>query len=177
MLGDELAAHRAGAVLQTPAYGLFRRSTDNIVAERVGKRPLDVGADRIARTAHAALRFLGRLRERTGLDIHLAWTPGRVEGVAAIETYPAGTLAGRYLPHSGYKGAHETAVVRRGRLVDAVAKEMALPAEVADAMRSVDHVLDAAVCVLAGFDFADGSVIMPSDHALAEREGWIWVKA
>src|SRR5437016_7332440 len=41
---------------------MFRRVTDDVIYERLGKRPLDVGADRIARTAHAALRFLEELR-------------------------------------------------------------------------------------------------------------------
>jgi hypothetical protein len=58
----------------------------------------------IARTAHGALSFLARLRERVGAPIPLAWDPGSIEGLAAIEVYPAGTLAARKLPHSGYKG-------------------------------------------------------------------------
>ena len=175
-LADTLVSHRAGASLPPSPRGMFRRATDDLVAERVGKRPLDVGADRIARTAHSALRLLGRLRDKTEMPIPLAWTPQDTAGVATIEVYPAGTLAGRGLPHSGYKGRSEKAEAIRQRLVHAVSQETDLPTPVADAMRSSDHVLDAVICVLAGCDFADGSVIAPSDLAVAQREGWLWVK-
>jgi hypothetical protein len=41
---------------------MFRRMTDRAIHKNVGRTPLDVGADWIARTAHAALRFLAELR-------------------------------------------------------------------------------------------------------------------
>ncbi|HXQ24571.1 MAG TPA: hypothetical protein VN812_23015 [Candidatus Acidoferrales bacterium] len=41
---------------------MFRRLTDDVVYERLGKRPLEVAADRIAWAAHAALKFFGDLR-------------------------------------------------------------------------------------------------------------------
>ena len=175
-LGEALLDHRAGATLPSEANAMFRRSTDDVVAEQVGKRSLDVGADRIARTAHAALSLLGRLRARTELEIPMAWTPGTIEGVAAIEVYPAGTLAGRGLPHTGYKGTKDEAVTARRRLLEAMGSEVALRTGTIDAAASSDHVLDAVLCVLAGFDFARGRVIAPSDRGLAEREGWIWVR-
>ena len=39
--------------------------------------------------------------------------------------------------------------------------------------------LDAAVCVLAGVDFAEGDVVEPISEEMeqAKREGWIWFKA
>jgi hypothetical protein len=55
-LGEALSQHRAGAPLDVPTtQDAFSRFTDHIVWTRCGHRPLDVGADRIARTAHAAL--------------------------------------------------------------------------------------------------------------------------
>jgi hypothetical protein len=33
---------------------MFRRLTDDVIHARFGKRPPDIGADRIARAAHAA---------------------------------------------------------------------------------------------------------------------------
>jgi hypothetical protein len=58
-LGASLVTHRAGDEISVAANQLFRRTTDRFIQERLGKTPLDVGADRIARTAHAALRMLG----------------------------------------------------------------------------------------------------------------------
>ncbi len=77
-LSQALADHAAGEELWGNANRLFRRTTDDVVAEALGKRPLDVGADRIARTAHTALGFVGRLRDARRLPIPLAWEPGWV---------------------------------------------------------------------------------------------------
>jgi hypothetical protein len=112
-LADSLHTHQAGAELAPTANALFRRATDDMVAEHLGKRPLDVGSDRIARTAHGALSFLTRLRERVDAPIPLAWDPGAIEGIATIEVYPAGTLATRNLPHSGYKGPTDRSAALR----------------------------------------------------------------
>jgi hypothetical protein len=70
---------------------LFRRATDDDIKLRLGKRPLDVGADRIARTAAAALKLLDRLRRETGRPIPLAWTPDEDPTWRAIEVYPVAT--------------------------------------------------------------------------------------
>ena len=61
-MGDELARHRAGDGIVTTPNELFRRLTDRDIQERLKKTPLDVGADRIARTAHAALTLLASRR-------------------------------------------------------------------------------------------------------------------
>ncbi|MFC2076713.1 DUF429 domain-containing protein [candidate division KSB1 bacterium] len=176
-LGEALPAHRAGDPLSAEANAMFRRLTDDTVAERVGKRPLDIGADRIARTAHSALSFLGRLRKQTNLEIPLAWNPGTVEGISAIEVYPAGTLSGRGRLHSGYKGPKEEAFSARRRLINKLAEEMSFDSEISADMVANNHQLDAVLCLLAAFDFSVGDVIRPSDLALAKREGWIWVRA
>ncbi len=63
-LGVALAGHRAGGPLEHTPNRLFRRRTDDWVRSRFGKRPLEVGADLIARTAHAALALLEGLRQR-----------------------------------------------------------------------------------------------------------------
>src|SRR3989442_1019336 len=70
-LAQTLVRHRAGGELSAGADQMFRRMTDRAVHENVGKTPLDVGADRIARTAHAALRFLGELREAISRPVPL----------------------------------------------------------------------------------------------------------
>ena len=62
------------------------------IQQKLKKTPLDVGADRIARTAYAALHLLGSVRVQLHLSIPLAWAPTDISVVAAIEVYPAATL-------------------------------------------------------------------------------------
>src|SRR5687767_13252508 len=62
-LGDVLSRHAAGSTPPVTAHQMFRRRTDDVVYRVLKKRPLDVGADRIARCAHAALALLQRLRD------------------------------------------------------------------------------------------------------------------
>lgn len=90
-MGAFLSRHSAGQCLDVDPKTMFRRMTDIRVRMATGKTPLDVGADRIARTAHAALALLQLIRELTGLEIPLAWTAD-FDGCAAIEVYPAATL-------------------------------------------------------------------------------------
>jgi len=174
-MADSLHRHRAGAALPDGTNTLFRRKTDDVVAEHLGKRPLDVGADRIARTAHTALSLLARLRETLGKPIPLAWQPGSIEGFAAIEVYPAGTLAARKLPHSGYKARTTESAELRQQLVEAVCQELSFDQDAAKLMAQSDHALDAVLCTVAGLDFLAGDVLQPDDLDLAKREGWIWV--
>ena len=175
-LSESLHRHEAGAPFEVDANIMFRRRTDDVVAKELRKRPLDVGADRIARTAHAALSMLGRLGERLGATVPLAWSPDSIERVCAIEVYPAGTLAARSLPHSGYKGPDERATELRQKLAEAVARELAIRASNAELMVQSDHALDAVLCAMAALDFIAGDVIVPEDLDLAKREGWIWVR-
>lgn len=181
-LARELEDHRAGHPFRREANALFRRATDDHVARALGKRPLDVAADRIARTAHAALRVLQALREATGSALPLPLTPGLAAAPLALEVYPAGTLQARGLPASGYKGTERREA--RARLLAALCAEnaeprespLAVPEELRPALAESDHLLDAMLCTLAAWDFAQGNVMPPQDAALAEREGWIWVR-
>ncbi len=65
-LGRSLIGHRAGEHIDTSAHDLFRRETDRFVKKVYNLQPLDVGADRIARTAHTALNLLHTVRQKTG---------------------------------------------------------------------------------------------------------------
>ena len=60
-LGKELHNHEAGNYIPIERNQFFRRSTDKFIKSKIGKQPLDVGADRIARTAHAALSLLDKI--------------------------------------------------------------------------------------------------------------------
>ena len=87
-MGSRLHSHRAGGHIRVDANDFFRRHTDRFIREHLGKQSLDVGADRIARTAHSALRLLDRLRDLLKSDIELAWSTS-ISGIRAIEVYPA----------------------------------------------------------------------------------------
>jgi predicted nuclease with RNAse H fold len=169
-LSRSLIHHEAGAPLDADAHAMFRRATDRFVQAKLRKTPLEVGADRIARTAHAALAMLESLRKRTGLSLPLAWSPD-FEGVAAIEVYPAATAIAHELPARGYKKPPDVAA--RKVLATHLRRKVALPARAALLHESADA-LDAALCVLAGADFLRGVCDGPEDLETARREGWIW---
>ena len=177
-LAETLPAHFAGRAPRFTANEMFRRRTDDVVKEKLDKRPLDVGADKIARAAHAALRFLESLREATGLAVPLAWSPGHATGVSAIEVYPAATLiAYGLLPSLSYKKSTKESKNERRKLVDGLVDIVELEAA-RNEMVARDDLLDAAVCVIAGVDFAEGNVVEPTGEEIdrAKREGWIWFK-
>jgi predicted RNase H-like nuclease len=173
-LGRVLSTHEAGRVITEEPNQLFRRETDRFIQRSLGKTPLDVGADRIARTAHAALRILGALRESLGVAIPLAWDPGALEGISAIEVYPAATLISRRYRSGGYKKPGDTA--ERMEMIESLSGELRLPPNRAAVETNADA-LDACICLLAASDFIRGVAAPPSDEARAVVEGWIWARA
>ena len=172
-LSSVLVDHRAGAPLSVEPNLMFRRATDRFVYEVLRKTPLDIGADRIARTAHSALGLLADIGDRRGPGTHLAWDPSW-SGIAAIEVYPAATLLARRMKSSGYKKPGD--VAERAKLVQDLRSHLTMPESYKAMIESADA-LDAAVCVLAGADFIQGHAYPPNDRGLAEREGWIWFRA
>ena len=169
-----LESHRAGGAIKTPADCMFRRRTDDFVHQAIGKKPLEVGADRIARTAHAALDFLDQLGKTLGTSIRLAWSPNNQGGPAAIEVYPAATLKAHEMRHTGYKKADQRD--ERSEMVKALRRRwMTIPDSCASELRENADTLDAAVCAFAAGDFIAGRAEYPEDEDLARREGWIWV--
>lgn len=147
-MGATFSSHKAGEPIAIEPNLFFRRRTDIHIKERLSQQPLDVGADRIARTAHRALRLVGDLRASLGQPIELAWAP-YFTGVKVIEVYPAATLVSCKISARSYKddGDAEARKGILGRLCEhlAMSDDQLRPACVADA-----DVLDAVVCVLAG---------------------------
>src|SRR5207253_1199225 len=135
-LGRALAEHRAGHPLSLPAHQLFRRATDRFVKARIGKQSLDVGADRIARTAHSALKLLADVRQKTGLPIPMAWEPSYSERVAAIEVYPAATLIAHGIPDTGYKKKDK--IAERKAIMGSLERVIQLPEDRAPMELSAD---------------------------------------
>ncbi|HYS54238.1 MAG TPA: DUF429 domain-containing protein [Thermoanaerobaculia bacterium] len=171
-LGEALGKHRAGDPIDAEAHALFRRETDRIVKRETGQQPLDVGADRIARTAEAALSLLAAVRNRTGASIPLAWTPDEIPDASAIEVYPAATMRQLGIAARGYK---DVAAVQQRRAIISALKLFADLTQIEESIVTGDE-LDAVLCVLAGSDFLARRCLLPSDRNSAEREGWIWVR-
>jgi predicted RNase H-like nuclease len=173
-MGNALSAHKAGDPFLPTADILFRRETDRFIREKFKKQSLDVGADRIARTAYAALTLLKYLSETSGYPVQLAWD-AEFTGIAAIEVYPAATLRSYGLPDSGYKTKSDHKV--RQEIIGGLngVEEFFLDKSIALPLQSADA-LDAVICCLAGLDFLRGSVHQPADEELARKEGWIWVR-
>ena len=172
-LGEMLQGHQAGARLLSPPDAMFRRDTDRDVRRRLGKQSLDVGADRIARTAHAALTLLDEVRRTSGELIPLAWAPDFRSRVAAIEVYPAATLKALGCIDRGYKGKGDSAT-REALLV-----ELGAYAGGTERLRCrgiSDDLVDAVVCTIAAADFLSGRVPAPVVSERVRREGWIWVR-
>jgi predicted RNase H-like nuclease len=171
-LGETLVHHSAGMPLSTEADQLFSRYTDHFVHTKIGKKPLEVGANLIARTAHAALDLLQKLRKLTGQPIPLAWNRHIKEGLSAIEVYPAATLLAHKIIKPRYK--KEEQGKKHQDIFNGLAERLVLP-EYTALLTSNADALDAVVCVLAAADFLSGKTFAPLDKKLAQKEGWIWV--
>jgi hypothetical protein len=168
-LARALPKHLAGQPIDVPPNLLFRRLTDRFVKDQLGKQPLDVGADRIARTAHSAIGLLGGVSVE---PIGLAWSRDFEARVAAIEVYPAGTLVAHGLPSDRYKKPEQRSV--RARIVAELGSRLPMPDDQQAILDSADA-LDAAICVLAAVDFLEGRAFPPPEPDVARKEGWIWV--
>lgn len=98
-MGDLLSHHTAGGSLPGDARpeSLFRRGTDRFIDEKLGKTPIEVGANLIARVTHTALRLIGMIRSRIdGMATSPLQTNDSLQApINFIEVYPA--LAGPHL--------------------------------------------------------------------------------
>lgn len=166
-----LHGHAAGHELDGDPNELFARTTDRFVREKTGLKPLDVGADRIARTAAAALKLIASLRAETKLALPLLQSPNAAVKGGLIEVYPAATLKQRALPFRQYKKPDATDI--RKQISAAVDEELDIQDVISQCVDS-DHCLDAILCVLAATDFLAGRCAAPSDDVPFQEEGWIW---
>ena len=163
-MSDLLPAHQAGQALPIDPNQLFRRETDRFIKETLGKTPLDVGADRIARTAVAALSLLDAVGQEIGETIPLAWSPDFPDQAAAIEVYPAATT----LAHT--RGKDTFPDTKISVIQSALTKPP--PPDMQDSL----DIIDSCLCVVAGADFLQGNATPPTNLELARKEGWIWVR-
>ena len=172
-LARALADHSAGEPLTLDPRTGFARETDRFVREKTGLKPLDVGADRIARTAAAALTLIEELRTRTGQPLPLLSSHKETETGGLIEVYPAATLKQHGLPHRGYKKPHATR--ERTVITDGISGKVNL-GRCRQACIDSDHCLDAMLCVVTAIDFLNGDCVSSQNQQVLNREGWIWFK-
>ena len=175
-MGQLLIEHRASAALPLDANHLFRRETDRFVKRRIGKQSLDVGADRIARTAHAAVGLLEQVRALTSAEIPLAWQGQALSKATCIEVYPAATLEALGISSRGYKGNKDSHRQARAMLLGKLDGILRLSDAATEKAVANDDAFDAALCCVAAADFLSGNVFEPTNIDLARKEGWIWVR-
>ena len=155
----------------------FRRETERIVREAwwgrqaapgtFGPTGLDVGADKSARTAHAALRLLKAIRRNTGLEIPVITDcSGPITQTSAIEVYTG-------WPRTPTQDAEATPGIDDQGQQQGEAVGVAVKKTPHDRSK-----LNASTAVHTAIAFLERGVGRPNDHdldlAIAKREGWIW---
>jgi hypothetical protein len=177
-LGQALAQHQAGQILPGQSNELFRRKTDCYIKEKTDKQPLDVGADRIARTAHDMLQRLSELRKLAEpAQLPLVWQQGCPKEPSIIEVYPAATLKVLGIQAEGYKGNSEDARLERRSIMRKLDRRgLEEWGEHRATALETDHALDAVICLLAGLHFLQEGCYEPENVEISRQEGWIWVK-
>ena len=152
-----LCGHRAGEKITASPDKVFQRATDEFIKDKFGKRPLQVGANLIARTAHAACELLGERK------IPVRLKPGILKCLSAIEVYPAATLLAHNWSREDLLKSGNFVFQREGDQKRAEGN---------------DDIFDACVCLLAARDFLLDKCYKPQkgDAEKAKIEGWIWVK-
>ena len=171
-LARVLHTHAAGDAIDVEANVLFRRETDRFIHRKIGKQSLDVGADRIARTAFAALELIAGLRNRLNRQITTAWEP-EFSDTRAIEVYPAATLIAHGISPTGYKS--KNGELERRRILNSLSQLIRIDDEIPQISNASDG-LDAAICVLAACDFLSGQAFYPEKDWPVKKEGWVWVR-
>jgi hypothetical protein len=175
-LSVALNDHVAGVGLDAIANAMFSRRTDHSIYARFKKRPLEVGANLIASTAHDALRFLSDVRAKAGKRLPVAWKTGVPDEPSVVEVYPAATIRAFHIPFVNYKGTK--GVLERQSLVREICKSIIVPTVFEEVMVRSDDAVDAVICSISAFDFLMGRSTGPSCEELSEavKEGWIWVR-
>ncbi len=177
-MGRLLAKHQAGEPIEEEQDRFFRRITDTFIHQQTGKLPLEVGADRIARTAHSALKIIGELRTK-GFHFQMVWEANFLEKskktLGVIEVYPGATLKQYGFISSAYKGESDGEKTKRLEMIANLETHLPTITQFPDLQDNAD-MLDAAICLLCAKDFIEGKSMPPTDITLAKKEGWIWVK-
>ncbi|MCK5152834.1 MAG: DUF429 domain-containing protein [Spirochaetales bacterium] len=189
LFGKALSGHLAGKSIEIDTSlslkdemdNFFKRKTDIDIAKRYKKIPLEVSADRIARTAFSTLKRIGILNTKIkpSQPIDLLWNNNfqeKTEFKGMIEVYPAVTLLSQNLNIRGYKKTDSIHI--RKNLLNNLKGKYNIHESIQDFdFTTVDHDFDSLVCCLAGIDFIEGRC-KPADieNDILKTEGWIWAK-
>jgi len=168
-----LYSHKAGEPIDVDANSLFNRETELFIKKVIGKKPLEVGADRIARTTKWTLDLLDKLRKELNYGIPLSWNHNEILPASAIEVYPAATLLSRHINIRGYKNNQN--IKKRNEILERIKEYITIEADKKD-ITETSHKLDACICVLAASDFLRGDCIPPPKEFSVEKEGWVWIR-
>lgn len=179
-MGLNLVGHKAGELINVEPNSMFRRHTDRFLKQKLDKQSLDVGSNLIARTALDALKLIDSIRQETGNEIPLAWSPQFLDRCAVIEVYPAATLEARGIDSKGYKKTSPekpSQLKHRREILGFLGGEIQFECDAEMVVRTDDN-LDAVLCLLAAADFLSDKAYKPSAEMqqTAEKESWIWVK-
>lgn len=166
--------HCAGRPLDVDPQSFFKRKTDLDVRQRFRKTPLEISADRIARTAFFTLQRLGKVEKQIDKKLELLWDVKSRNDHGLLEVYPAATLLANGLSIKGYKKENITA---RKKLYEELGALYNFSNPLNLDLTEVEHDFDALVCCLACADFIEGKSRAPDvlDREIKE-EGWIWIK-
>lgn len=169
----QLNDHLAGMTLGNDDKPFFKRQTDIDIALRFGKIPLEVSADRIARTAYHTLRRLGNLKTTITRNIEIIWSPTDDFDIGYIEVYPASTLLANKESIKGYKQNEE----QRKIIFENISKQYTIINEEVTNIFNIEHDFDAFICCLAGVDFLENRCKRYIElNDTIRKEGWIWTK-
>ncbi|MEJ2628076.1 MAG: DUF429 domain-containing protein [bacterium] len=168
-----LQEHKAGEPIYVDANSLFNRETELFIKKVIGKKPLEVGADRIARTTKWTLDLIDELRKKLNYDLPISWDHNEILPAAIIEVYPAATLLSRNIDIKGYKS--KSNIKSRRKIFEKLESYIKVEDDKKKIIE-ISHALDAVVCVLAASDFLRGDCIPPPDELSVEKEGWIWIR-
>lgn len=168
-----LYEHKAGEPISVDANSLFNRETELFIKKVIGKKPLEIGADRIARTTKWTLDLLDELRKKLEYDIPLSWNFNEILPASVIEVYPHATLLSRRIDTKGYKNNKN--IDQRKDILKELQNYIKIEAN-KNKITKTSHNLDAVICVLAASDFLRGDCIPPPEELSVEKEGWIWIR-
>jgi predicted RNase H-like nuclease len=172
----------------------FRRRTDILVKNELGITPLEIGADKLARSTLRTFEIINRINKILNGELSLAWDNKNLSQYSMIEVYPKATLvglkkfAGYQFPVGRKKKPKQKNYMSFKKDIDAkkkvlkiILKECTNPEDI-DIPEKIkpkfEHGFDSLICAFTGKKFIDGKLNSPSDFGLDNdmKEGWIWTK-
>ena len=173
--GEVLANHQAGDSLDGCYETFFNRETDRHIFRTFKKRPLDVGANLIARTAFMTLQHLDEIRQRTQKSLSILWSSDELNTTSGmIEVYPACTL----IHYKCYSTGYKKDVDKQKNIFQNLKSIYNTESKFMDDLYRNDHNFDSFICALAGADFVLGKADGPNEITSDIRqEGWTWVRS